>query len=189
MSTPKASSVAARYLQIPLRVMPDYGDSEDTSAAVPRGKEAGTMIVRQMTRVKVRTFGAKDLGDGQTEVTGVMNIDFGDAEILPLRFKAVVAGTTVIDFRPVQAVSGGGAAKVMEFYRDAFQMAVQMNPGKLASDRQAKRPHLNKEDPGSVLAHLRYLLVEKHGLEDFADEIKQFSRKVDQAWQEYRASH
>ena len=40
MSTPNANKVAARYLQIPLRVQPDYGDPEDTSAAVPRGKEA-----------------------------------------------------------------------------------------------------------------------------------------------------
>lgn len=133
MSIPKAASVASRYLQIPLKVQPDYGDTDETSAAVPRGKEAGTMLVRQMTRVKVRTFGAKDIGEGKTEVSGVMNIDFGDAEILPLRFKAEVSGSTVNSFKPIQPISGAGADKILAFYQNAFQQALQASPGKLAS--------------------------------------------------------
>jgi len=53
--------------------------------------------------------------------------------------------------------------------------------------KEAKpRPHLNKEDPGSILAHLRWLLVDKHGLSDLAPDIKKLSQRVDQEWQSYR---
>lgn len=57
------------------------------------------------------------------------------------------------------------------------------------TQKEAKgRPHLNKEDPGSILGLLHYLLVDKHGLDDLAPDIKDLSRKVDRVWQDYRSS-
>lgn len=50
------------------------------------------------------------------------------------------------------------------------------------------RPHLNKEDPGSLLGTLHYLLVDKHGLRDLAPDIKAFSRKINDAWQAHRTT-
>lgn len=171
MSIPKASSVATRYLQIPLKVQPDYG-SDESQAAVPRGKEAGTMMVRQMVRVRVRTFGAKDIGEGKTEVSGVMNIDFGDTEILPLRFTAEVAGTFVNSFKPLQPISGAGADKVLAFYRSAFEQALQANPGKLASKTAdsdwaklfPRNSYLNKFFAEKRIPYKMFDITDSHGI-------------------------
>jgi hypothetical protein len=45
------------------------------------------------------------------------------------------------------------------------------------------QPKLNKYDPGSLLGWCVYLL-DKEGLGDAADEVRQVSRVVSQAWQE-----
>jgi hypothetical protein len=43
------------------------------------------------------------------------------------------------------------------------------------------RPHLNKYDPGSLLGHVVFLL-DKEGLVDAADSVREVSRVVSQAW-------
>ena len=47
---------------------------------------------------------------------------------------------------------------------------------------EASQPRLNKYDPGSLLGWVVYLL-EKHGLDDAVDDVKELSRKVSKAWQ------
>ena len=44
------------------------------------------------------------------------------------------------------------------------------------------QPHLNKYDPGSLLGWTVFLL-QKHGLEDAAEEVRRVSRTVSRAWQ------
>jgi hypothetical protein len=46
---------------------------------------------------------------------------------------------------------------------------------------EASQPHLNKQDPGSLLARTVYLL-EKNGLDEAADKVRGVSRDVSKAW-------
>ena len=45
-------------------------------------------------------------------------------------------------------------------------------------DKPRNQPHLNKEKASSVLEYLRWLLVEKNGLDDLTPDLMSFSRAL-----------
>ena len=103
---------------------------EELEAKVHQGKTAttkeagGTGVVRKLMKVRVRIMSTKPLDEGVYFIQGKMNLDFGDAEIAPLFFKATVrpqgSQWTVISFNPRRAVSGAGAEKLKDFYESAL---------------------------------------------------------------------
>ena len=104
-------------------------------------KTAGGMtIIRRLVRIKVRVMSTSKQGPEYSEqpeeqrpvrVQGVIAIEMGDVEVLPMRFFATAQwdGTTyqVPEFRPMRTIAGGGAEAVLSIYLAVFKEALESN--------------------------------------------------------------
>jgi|GEM_PF-4401897 len=66
-------------------------------------------------------------------------------------------------------------------HRWSGDIVIESATGELLVEKS--QPKLNKYDPGSLLGWTIHLL-EKEGLGDAADEVREISRKISRAWQE-----
>jgi len=174
MSQNIVASVAARYLQIPLQVQPDYGDPEDTQAAVPRGKEAG--------------YGSTSgyVEDAISDAQGKLELAKGG---LYYRLWDRSGGRDAQGNPILDADEHKKAKEAYERLKDAeddTQKAYVLlrdidlqfsGRGRHASDRTA----FNKFNPDELLAALVDIL-EKYDLDDEADAVKKLTPTIQRAW-------
>jgi hypothetical protein len=103
---------------------------------------AGTAIVRRMVRIRVRIQAAVPGEEPTSQVTGIMSIAIGDADLLPVRFRATVNTYThqVLDFAPRRPISGAGAEQVTAFYKAALQEVLDTAGARLLGTEPVESP-------------------------------------------------
>lgn len=179
-SDPRVAAVAARYLQTPLKVQPDYGNLDERTDTVSCRKEASSwskLFPRNSylnkffaeKRIPSKVFDVKDShGIAHSIPNGV--VVEAIAQTSGRELKQIEDTIRKIDF------ANGDVNHFLEHLARA--LAEQYNGAlRFASARKA----LNKYNPDELLSALVDVL-EKYGLDDQVEAIKKLTPSIQRAW-------